>query len=121
MAKIVVLGGAGAMGQITVQDLASTAKDTDIVIADIDLGKANKIREGLDNPRVTALKADIKSRQSLVSVLKGSDVVVNATPYYFNRDVMKAALEAGVDYIDLGGLYHETLKQLELHDEFAKA
>lgn len=121
MAKIVVLGGAGAMGQITVQDLASTAKDTDIVIADIDLDKANKIREGLDNPRVTALKADIKSRQSLVSVLKGSDVVVNATPYYFNRDVMKAALEAGVDYIDLGGLYHETLKQLELHDEFAKA
>ncbi len=121
MAKIVVLGGAGAMGQITVQDLASTAKDTDIVIADIDLDKANKILEGLDNPRVTALKADIKSRQSLVSVLKGSDVVVNATPYYFNRDVMKAALEAGVDYIDLGGLYHETLKQLELHDEFAKA
>lgn len=121
MAKIVVLGGAGAMGRITAQDLAETARDSDIVIADIALDQANQVRASLNNQRVSAQAADLRDQESLVNLLKGSDVVVNATPYYFNRDVMKAALKAGVDYIDLGGLYHETLKQLEYHKDFEKS
>ena len=34
---------------------------------------------------------------------------------------MRACLEAGCHYIDLGGLYHVTGEQLALHDEFAAA
>jgi saccharopine dehydrogenase-like NADP-dependent oxidoreductase len=41
--------------------------------------------------------------------------------YYFNLDVMRACLEVGAHYTDLGGLFHLTRKQLQLHDEFAKA
>jgi saccharopine dehydrogenase-like NADP-dependent oxidoreductase len=41
--------------------------------------------------------------------------------YYFNVQVMKAALLARVPYIDLGGLYHGSIKQFALHDDFIKA
>jgi saccharopine dehydrogenase-like NADP-dependent oxidoreductase len=41
--------------------------------------------------------------------------------YYFNLDVMRACLEAGVAYIDLGGLFHMTRQQLELGAEFERA
>ena len=34
---------------------------------------------------------------------------------------MRACLEAGCHYIDLGGLYWLTGRQLELHDEFEQA
>jgi saccharopine dehydrogenase (NAD+, L-lysine-forming) len=34
---------------------------------------------------------------------------------------MEACLEAGVPYTDLGGLFHTTRKQLELHERFAEA
>jgi saccharopine dehydrogenase-like NADP-dependent oxidoreductase len=34
---------------------------------------------------------------------------------------MKACLEVKAHYIDLGGLFHVTRKQFELHDEFVKA
>ena len=34
---------------------------------------------------------------------------------------MRGALEAGADYVDLGGLFHMTRRQLELDDEFRAA
>src|SRR5262245_58371080 len=34
---------------------------------------------------------------------------------------MRACLEAKTHYVDLGGLFHTTRKQLELHDAFKKA
>ena len=45
--------------------------------------------------------------------------MINATWYESNVDVMKAAIEAKVHYVDMGGLFHVTRKQMEL-DENAK-
>jgi len=118
---IIVLGGAGAMGQIIVQDLADTAKDTKIIIGDFNIEGNERIAELVKRPNVEAEKIDIKNEAALVALLKKGQCVVNSTPYYFNVDVMKAALKAGCSYTDLGGLYHTTMKQLELHDQFAKA
>jgi saccharopine dehydrogenase (NAD+, L-lysine-forming) len=49
------------------------------------------------------------------------DVLVNAASYRVNLDAMRAALEAGCHYLDLGGLYWMTARQLELDSEFEKA
>ena len=38
----------------------------------------------------------------------------------FSQSVMEACLEAGVQYVDLGGLFHTTQKQLKLHNRFAE-
>ena len=53
--------------------------------------------------------------------IAGADVVVNSAGYRINLDVMRSSLEAGAHYIDLGGLYWMTGRQLELHNEFAEA
>jgi saccharopine dehydrogenase-like NADP-dependent oxidoreductase len=52
--------------------------------------------------------------------LKGADVVVNCVLYYYNLHVMRACLKAGVHYVDLGGLFHMTRKQLRMHSAFKK-
>lgn len=53
--------------------------------------------------------------------LEGCSVVVNCADYRLNLAVMRGALEAGVHYVDLGGLYHVTTEQLALDGEFAEA
>ncbi len=45
-------------------------------------------------------------------------MLVNSASYRVNLDAMRACLEAGCHYIDLGGLYHLTTRQLELDDDF---
>ena len=48
-------------------------------------------------------------------------MVVNCAPYAFNLAVMQAALDAGCHYVDLGGLFHTTRRQLKLDREFRRA
>ncbi len=132
--KIVVLGGAGAMGQVIVRDLLEFGHEKEVTIADFNIKKAEAMVEALSKKglaltavggaskdgahKLTAAYADITNKSQLVSVLQGSDIVINSGPYIFNVAVMEAALEAGCHYIDLGGLFHTTRKQLELHERF---
>jgi saccharopine dehydrogenase (NAD+, L-lysine-forming) len=116
-----VLGGAGKMGCIAVQDLAGDDRVDEVVVADRDLAQARTVAETIDSPKVSIQEADVTEHEGLVGLLDGADACVNATVYYFNLQVMEACLEAGVPYTDLGGLFHTTRKQLELHGRFAEA
>ncbi len=64
---------------------------------------------------------DVTDPESLARGLEGTRVVVNSVDYRFNLDVMRGALAAGVDYVDLGGLFHMTRRQLELDGDFRAA
>jgi len=50
-----------------------------------------------------------------------AEVLVNAASYRVNLAAMEGALAASCHYVDLGGLYHTTLRQLTLHDRFVGA
>jgi saccharopine dehydrogenase-like NADP-dependent oxidoreductase len=117
--KIIVLGGAGKMGCIAVQDLAGDRRVGEVVIADRDLGQARAVAEIINKPKVSIQPVDVTDHHALVGLLEGADACLNATVYYFNLQVMEACLEAGVPYTDMGGLFHTTCKQLELSDRFA--
>jgi saccharopine dehydrogenase-like NADP-dependent oxidoreductase len=119
--KIVVLGGAGKMGCIAVQDLAGDRRVKEVVIADRDLAQARVVAETIASQKITIQPVDITDHDALVGVLQGADVCLNGTVYYTNLPVMEACLEAGVHYTDLGGLFHTTRKQLELNDRFSAA
>ncbi len=121
MEKIVVLGGYGEMGRIISIDLAETADKFRIVIAGRDGKKAEAFAKSFNKPNIIGVGADLNNHKQMKQVLEGAKVLINATNYYFNVQVMKTALKAHVNYIDLGGLYHTTLKQLRLHDKFKKA
>jgi lysine 6-dehydrogenase len=121
--QYVVIGGAGAMGRITVRDLIETcAAGDEVVIADYDFTKAKALADSYSNrskgPKVTALQVDVKNRAATANALKGAFVVINSVQYQLNVAVMEAALDAKIHYVDLGGLFHTTRKQLELHDRF---
>ncbi len=119
--EILVLGGAGAMAQVTVRDLQKSKAITALGIADIDFQKARQFTEKLKDDRVIPLRTDVRKASKLTKQMHRWDVVINSTWYEFNLHVMAAAIRAGIHYLDLGGLYHMTLKQLKLHREAKKA
>jgi saccharopine dehydrogenase-like NADP-dependent oxidoreductase len=119
--KIVVLGGAGMMGCIAVQDLAHCEAVDQVEIGDLNRDRAQQVSDAIGSPKISLATVDVRQHESLVELLRGADCCLNATVYYANLEVMGACLEAGVSYTDLGGLFHTTLKQLQLHEQFKAA
>jgi saccharopine dehydrogenase-like NADP-dependent oxidoreductase len=66
-------------------------------------------------------RVDARDPASLAIALDGADVCVNCADYRLNLDVMEACLAAGAHYVDLGGLFHVTRRQLELDGRFRQA
>ncbi len=119
--RIVVLGGAGKMGSIAVQTLAQDARVHEVVLADYNLENARAVAEVIGSPKVQVAFVDVTDPEGLRAVLRGADACVNAVVYYFNMPIMEACLDEKVPYVDMGGLFHGTRKQLQLHDRYAAA
>jgi len=118
--KIILLGGAGIIGKVIARDLALTDDVAEVVIADLnETGAQTTVANAAPgDSRFKAAVIDVTDRTTLVKLLRGADCVINSVQYYFNLDVMRACLEAGCHYLDLGGLFHTTRKQLELNEDF---
>src|SRR6266849_3017851 len=118
--KIIILGGCGAMGSEATRDLSLTSDFEEIVIADADLARAQSFAAELGGRRVRAIHADAGDEASLTEILRGFDVIANCTTYHFGLVVTRAAINARVNYLDLGGLYN-TPKQLEMDEDARRA
>ena len=119
--RIFVLGGAGKMGCISVQDLAKDDRVDEVVIGDIHIEGAKTVADYLESPKISIQKVDINDESAFLKSLEGADACLNATVYYTNLQVMEVCLKAGVPYTDMGGLFHGTREQLKLHDRYAAA
>lgn len=117
MSKVVLLGGAGAMGAITLKDLVETS-DFEVVVADYNREAAEAVAASYASARVTAAHADVRDREATAKLLGGCFAVINSVQYQLNLEVMEAALMARCHYTDLGGLFHMTNRQLEMHEQF---
>ena len=114
-----VLGGAGAMGRAVVYDLASAGYS--VRILESDRTAAERVSRRYGAGRSAAASADAGDPAALAARLAGAALVVNCAPYRFNLPVMEAALRAGCHYVDLGGLFHTTRRQLRRHADFRRA
>src|ERR1700751_6379090 len=117
--KIFVLG-AGMMGRAVVHDRARAREVRQIVTGDFDRGRAAEVAKKFGRGRARATFADVRETEELAKLLRGCDVVVNCTQYNWNLDVMRAALAARVNYMDLGGLYQLTKRQFALDKDFRR-
>lgn len=120
MMKLVILG-AGIQGSIVATDLCDpdlSPDEKDVTICDYDFAKAKEVADRLG---IKALKCDVSDHDALISIIKGADVVLNCVQYNWNIDIMRACLIVGTHYIDLGGLFHVTKKQFDLHEDFKRA
>jgi lysine 6-dehydrogenase len=102
MSKIVVLG-CGLMGPTIARDCAEDASVSRVLACDIDYERLEKAEEFVSNPKLETAKLSVTDHGALVEHLRGFDVVVNATAARFSLGVLEAAMEAGIDVVDLSG------------------
>ena len=120
---LAVVGGAGAMGRIAVRDLVETADaEVGILIADYNQRAASDLARAYRG-RARSVQVDVTNVAATARALKRADTfaVINCCQHELNLPVMEAALRAGAHYCDLGGLFHVTRRQLELHTRFKRA
>jgi lysine 6-dehydrogenase len=118
--RAVVLGGGGLTGRCSVRDLATSGVFDTVVAADLDASLAGAAAKAAGS-RASGESIDVRDKAAVVRLLRGADVCVNAVQYAFNLAVMEAALDAGVPYLDFGGLFHMTRRQLALDEAFRRA
>lgn len=116
--------GAGLQGIATSLDLAWNKSMEEFTIADYNLERAQYVADLCNKKygqRATAVKCDVNDKAGLIEILKGYDLCINEVNYYYNCSIMEACLAAKVNYIDIGGLYVETIKQVKYDQQFKDA
>ncbi len=103
--KVIVFGGAGDMGGRAVEDLATAADVERVTIADRNAQAAGRLAQSL---RASGAPVDFKTvdatdHPSIVEAMRGYDVVASALgPFFrFEAALVRAAIEAGVDYASI--------------------
>jgi lysine 6-dehydrogenase len=116
---VAILGAGGIIAPAIVRDLAESDEAGELALLDLDAERAAAVASMHGGGKARAMSAD--ARAGLATVLDGVDVLVNSASYRVNLDAMRACLEAGCHYVDLGGLYHLTGEQLSLDESFREA
>ncbi len=119
--SVAVLGAGGTIAPPIVLDLAESREVASMVLLDLDETRAARVAERHGGGKASAARVDARAVDALASVLEGVDVLVNTASYRVNLEAMQACLSAGCSYLDLGGLYWMTRRQLELGPEFERA
>ena len=105
MKTILILGGYGATGKPLARHLLQQT-DTRLVLAGRHIEKAHALADVLNKEfkggRVEAAFVDAADGATLRKALVGIDLLLNAAPTTaYTEDVIRTALEAGVDYVDI--------------------
>jgi len=123
MSRLVILGGCGAVGSTAVRILAGTDHFDRYVVADKELEAARAMAAELGGGKVEAVGLDADDPASLKEVISGSDVVLNCVgPFYrYGPVILRAAIEAGVNYVDICDDMDATEAMLAMDEEARKA
>ena len=121
--KVIALGGAGQEGSRTVRDLAASAQVESVVIGDLDIDAANRLKQEIGSDKVSTVQVDATDKAGLIEVLKGIDVAISFVgPYYrFGLPILGAAIEAGCNYVDICDDAEPTVEMLKLHQQAQQA
>ena len=99
--RVFVLGGAGLMGSEVSRDLLNEPDIREVVIADLDVGRARRLARDLQDPRITVVEADARNTRATADQARGYDLLFNCTFFDNFSDALTAACEARVTYADL--------------------
>jgi lysine 6-dehydrogenase len=101
--KMLVLG-AGLQGSACAYDLLQNPAVQEVRLAD----RAGTplpafLASYSADPRLVRVALDARDSAAIATAMKGVSAVMCALPYYFNLEMTRLALEAGVHFCDLGG------------------
>jgi saccharopine dehydrogenase (NAD+, L-lysine forming) len=100
----VLVVGAGGVGSAVAAIAQHRLFFEHLTLADIDLGRAERVVEGLDEgDRFSAARLDASDEPSVVACAReaGADVILNAADPRFNPQIFSAAFEARCTYLDM--------------------
>ena len=116
--RMLVLG-AGLQGSACAYDLLQDPDVKEVRLADVHVGHLPEFLAPFSGPRLLPTALDVRDHSAVVGAMRECDAVMSAIPYYFNYDMARLAVEAGVHFCDLGGNTEIVFKQKEL-DTYAK-
>src|SRR5919107_3459136 len=100
--RMLVLG-AGLQGSACTYDLLQNPEVSQVRLADLRFDHLPEFLKPLSGPRLIPTTLDVRDREAVLAVMRESDAVMSAIPYYFNLALAECAVEAGVHFCDLGG------------------
>ena len=111
--RMLVLG-AGLQGSACAYDLLQNPEVTQVRLADLHFDHLPAFLAPYSGPRLLPTPLDVRDREAVLAVMRESDAVMSAIPYYFNLQLAQCAVEAGVHFCDLGGNTEIVFQQKEL-------
>ncbi len=117
--RMLVLG-AGLQGSACAYDLLQNPDVTEVRLADLKVDHLAHFLAPYSGKRLLPTHLDVRDADAVRAVMRESDAVMSAIPYYFNLELATLAAEVGVHFCDLGGNTEIVFKQKEL-DAKAKA
>jgi lysine 6-dehydrogenase len=109
--------GAGLQGSACAYDLLQDKEVTEVRLADIHVDHLPHFLAPFSGPRLLPTPLDVRDHTAVLGAMRECDAVMSAIPYYFNYDLARLAVEAGVHFCDLGGNTEIVFKQKELDAE----
>lgn len=113
--RMLVLG-AGLQGSACAYDLLQNPEVSQVRLADLRFDHLPDFLKPLSGPRLIPTTLDVRDREAVLAVMRESDAVMSAIPYYFNLALAECAVEAGVHFCDLGGNTEIVFQQKTLAD-----
>jgi lysine 6-dehydrogenase len=111
--------GAGLQGSACAYDLLQNPEVTQVRLADLHFDHLPSFLKPHSGPRLLPTTLDVRDREAVLALMRESDAVMSAIPYYFNLQLAECAVEAGVHFCDLGGNTEIVFQQKELADRAA--
>jgi len=120
--KIFVLGAAGKQAPGVIRDLADSPEITEIVLGDLENTKETLEYRAKHwgNKKAKVVLVNVNDQNGLRKAIRGSVSLANCTTYHFNLLVMEACLAEGTHYVDMGGLFHNSRKQMALSEQWKR-
>jgi len=117
--KMLVLG-AGLQGSACAYDLLQDPEVKEVRLADINIHHLPEFLAPYSGKRLIPTTLDVRDGEAVHALMRQSNGVMSALPYYFNYEMAVSAVDAGVHFCDLGGNTEIVFKQKTLHER-AKA
>jgi len=111
--RMLVLG-AGLQGSACAYDLLQNPDVTQVRLADLNVSHIADFLAPYSGARLFPTPLDVRDREAVLGVMRESDAVMSAVPYYFNLELATLAVEAGTNFCDLGGNTEIVFEQKQL-------
>jgi len=100
--RMLVLG-AGLQGSACAYDLLQDKEVEQVRLADVKISHLPDFLAPYSGERLIPTPLDVRDTEAVKGLMRECDAVMSAIPYYFNFEMARLAVEAGVHFTDLGG------------------